>query len=62
MELSKQIERLQEWACEKVNDDCRWCNFAIDDGDYFSHHYYCPFDKVIFAAEERAKEGDNSDR
>ena len=56
MGLKRQIERLCEWACEKVNDDCRRCNFSIDDGDYFSHHYYCPFDKVIDATEERAKE------
>lgn len=62
MGLKRQIETLQEWACSKAKDGCcAWCNFSIDDGDYFSHHYYCPFDKVIDAAEERAKEGAGND-
>lgn len=61
MELSKQIEMLQEWACEKAKDDCMRCNFSIDGGDYFSHHYYCPFDNVIDASEQRAKEIQDSD-
>ena len=57
MGLKRQIERLRHWACEKVNDDCRMCNFVIDDGDIYYSHYCCPYDNVIKAAEDRAKEG-----
>ena len=56
MELKQQIEHLQEWACEKANNDCKRCIFSIDGGDYYSHNYYCPFDDVITAAEDKAKE------
>lgn len=53
-DIVKDIERLYEWACNRANDDCRRCNFSIEDGD--SRRYLCPFDNVIRAAEDRAKE------
>lgn len=56
MTLKTQLENLNEWACKKVDSDCKKCNFSIDDGDAMTHHYYCPFDDVIAAAEEREKE------
>lgn len=59
MELVKQIERLYTWACNKADGNCMRCSFSIDDGSYPTHHYYCPFDDVITAAEERAKEKSN---
>ena len=53
MELSKQIERLREWACPRA-DYCEKCKYAIEAAH--GTEWWCPFDNVIRAAEDRAKE------
>ena len=63
MALKRQLERLYEWACNKSNY-CDTCKYAVDCGwdDYTDEEMYvCPFENVIRAAEDRAKEGKKND-
>ncbi len=56
MELRKQIERLQKWACGKAELDCWKCEYSIYDDCCGS---VCPFDNVTQAAEDREEEPEN---
>ena len=58
MGLKKQVEKVYDWACNK-NYYCDTCRYAIDGGwnDYNDEEdYQCPFERVIQAIEDRAKE------
>ena len=50
MELSKQIKRLYEWACIGEGN-CEDCKYAVEAA--YGTEYWCPFDDVIQAAEDR---------
>lgn len=51
MGLKQEIETLREWACEKVKYDCYNCEYST-----FDEYDCCPFNVVMQAAEDRAKE------
>ncbi len=54
MGLKRQLERLYELVC--IGEaNCHKCKYALEDSDYY---YLCPFDNVIQAAEDRAKESE----
>lgn len=54
MGLKRRIEKLKDWACAKDCGMCPWC----DEAEYGER--FCPFDGVIKAAEERAREVGNN--
>ena len=59
MGLKRQIERLRKWACSKANY-CQDCKYVIH-SDLDEYDDWCPFDNVIRAAEDRAKEVQDND-
>jgi hypothetical protein len=64
MGLKRQLERLRHWACPQAYD-CLDCKYAIhgDWNDYADEYdNWCPFENVIKAAEDRAKEGETCER
>ena len=65
MGLKQQIANLKNWACDKVNDDCHFCEFCIetDHWDDYADDWesYCTFDFVFNAAVDRAKEVQDND-
>lgn len=59
MGLKRQIETLREWACSQAAY-CQDCKYVIH-SDLDEYDDWCPFDYVIQAAEDRAKEGAGND-
>lgn len=59
MGLKRQIERLRKWACPQA-DYCQDCKYVIH-GDLDEYDDWCPFDNVIRAAEDRAKEVEHNE-
>ena len=57
MELKRQIERIQKWACNKTKFDCYNCDYSV-----FDEWDCCPFAKVLEAAEDMAKEVKSCDK
>ena len=59
MELARQIERLYEWAC--IGEfNCEKCRYSVEAA--YGTEWWCPFDEVIKAAEDRAKEGESCEK
>ncbi len=58
MEFSQQIRELQEWACKENKRKCGSCPYSVWTEDY---GWYCPFEDVVDAAEDRTKEVQSND-
>ena len=62
MGLKRQIEKLQDWACDKANNDCKNCAYAVNVGrNLATQWYFCGIGIAMEAAEDRAKEGEKND-
>lgn len=58
-DIVKDIERLQKWAC--IGEwNCEKCKYAVEAA--YGTEWWCPFDEVIRAAADRAKEVENNDK
>ena len=51
--LEGQVEKVYDWACDKTGGDCEECKYSTRLG---WEDYSCPFDDVITAIEDKAKE------
>ena len=47
------VEKVYDWACDKTGGDCEECKYSTRLG---WEDYSCPFDDVITAIEDKAKE------
>ena len=61
-DIVKDIERLQDWACNKANKSCENCAYAVNVGRNFATQwYFCGIGIAMEAAGNRAKEGEEND-